>query len=307
MTAGSDGSAARDDLAGTLLALGAATLWGTSGIFSVVLFRAGVTPLDVALFRPLVATAGLVAWSLAFHRSALWPGRRDVLMLWGVGGAVTAAFQVGYQLATESVGVPATVGMLYLGAPLVMLAGRPLLGETPTRRQVGFGLLAVVGVWGIVSGTRGADIETNAAGLWWGAVTATAYAGYTLFGRWGGRRWPAFTTVMHCYLGATLYLAVALPLLGPVSWPQTPRLQGILFVYGLATVSIAVLLFYEALRRVPASRVAVVGTAEPVVAALLAAIVLEQTLTPTGVGGLIVVVVGVVGASTGIRRRAKPS
>lgn len=307
MTPASGEPSRNDGLVGTLEALGASALWGTSGIFSVVLFRAGVAPLEVAYYRPLVATLVLVLWSIAFQRDALWPGRRDVALLWLVGGLVTAAFQVGYQMATESVGVPATVGMLYLGAPLVMLAGPRLLGETPTRRQIGFGLLAVGGVWGVVTGTRGADISLNAMGLFWGGITATAYAGYTLFGRWGGRRWPALTTVMHSYLGATLYLTAILPILGPVDWPEAGRSQLLLIVYGVATVSVAVLLFYDALRKVSATRVAVIGTVEPMIAALLAATLLGQTLTAGGIAGLLIVVVGVAGASTGVRRPAGPS
>lgn len=295
-----------DEVVGTLEVFGAAGLWGTSGIFSVLLFRAGAGADDVAFFRPLVATVALVSWALLRERRALWPGR-DLLVLWGVGGGVTALFQLSYQMATEAVGVPATVGMLYLAPLLVMAGGRPLLGEVPARTQVVFGSLAVVGVWAVVAGARGAEVSLDAAGVTWGLVTAAGYAGYTLFGRWAASRWSPLTTVLQSYLGATVILAVVLPVLGgPPTWPAGIRSGVLLVAYGVLTVAVAVLLFYDALRRIPAARASVTATVEPVVAAILAAAVLGQHLTATGWIGLVLVVAGVAGA-TGIRRRAAPS
>jgi drug/metabolite transporter (DMT)-like permease len=296
----------RSDAVGTFEVLAAASLWGTSGLFSVWLFRAGVGPLDVALFRPLVAAVALAIWALLRQRAALWPGR-DLAVLWGIGGGVTAVFQLGYQSSTEAVGVPATVGMLYVAPLLVMAAGVPLLGERPTARQVGFGLVAVAGVWAVVAGARGADVALSARGIAWGLVTAGGYAGYTLFGRWASGRWSPLTTVLHSQLGASLVLAIAIPAAwGPVHWPEEPGSAALLSAYGVLTVAVAVLLFYDALRRIPAARASVTATIEPVVAAVLAAAILGQTLTGWGWAGLVLVVVGVAGA-TGLRRRAAPS
>jgi drug/metabolite transporter (DMT)-like permease len=296
----------RAEAVGTVEVLAAAALWGTSGLFSVGLFRAGVHPLDVALFRPAVAAVALAAWALLRQRGALWPGR-DLAVLWLVGGGVTAVFQLGYQSATDAVGVPATVGMLYLAPLLVMVAGVPLLGERPTRRQVGFGLVAVAGVWAVVAGARGADVVLSPAGIAWGLVTAAGYAGYTLFGRWAAGRWAPLTTVLHSQVGASIVLAVVLPLVwGPVRWPREAGSAALLTAYGILTVAVAVLLFYDALRRIPAARASVTATIEPVVAAVLAAAVLGQTLTGWGWVGLSLVVFGVAGA-TGLRRRAAPS
>lgn len=303
---GADGARRREDLIGTAEVLGAATLWGTSGIFSVLLFRRGVGPVDVALFRPLAATAFLLLWAVVRDRRALWPGAGAAAILWGVGGGVTAVFQLAYQMSTDAVGVPATVGMLYLAPLMVMAAGGRILGERPGARQVVWGTVAVVGVWAVVGGARGAEVSLGPAGLAWGLATAAGYAGYTLFGRWGGRRWTPLTTVLHSYLGGSVILAVALPAAwGPVAWPGDPEAGALLVAYGLLTVAVAVVLFYDALRRIPAARASVTATVEPVVAATLAALLLDQHLTALGWGGLALVVAGVAGAT--LRRRAAPS
>ena len=56
-----DGGERRGGWLGFTEALAAASLWGTSGIFSVVLFRDGVSPESVALVRPALGLAFLLA------------------------------------------------------------------------------------------------------------------------------------------------------------------------------------------------------------------------------------------------------
>jgi DME family drug/metabolite transporter len=213
---------------------------------------------------------------------------------------VTALFQLAYQFATEAMGVPATVGMLYLAPVMVMALSGPLLGERPGRCQVTLGVVAVVGVWLVVAGARGAEVTLNARGIAWGLANAAGYAGYTLFGRWAVPRFGSLATVMHSYWAACLILAVALPTVagpGAFTLPTGGRGWALLVGYGLLTIAVAVLVFYDALRRIPAHRASVVATVEPVVAALLAGVLLGQHLVPAGWLGLALVVTGVAGSA----------
>jgi len=103
---------ADDAVLGYVEVLAAATLWGSSGIFAVFLFRHGLTPESVALLRPLVGVVflGLLLAVTAPGRGL--PDRRGLLFLAGLGGGLTAVFQLAYQMAVESVGVPTTVALL---------------------------------------------------------------------------------------------------------------------------------------------------------------------------------------------------
>jgi len=284
--------------AGYVEVLAAASLWGSSGIFSVALFRAGVPPESVALLRPLAGLLFLVGGALLFRRRALQTPRRGLLVCAGVGGAATALFQVAYQMSTDAVGVPTTVALLYLAPALVLAGAGPLIGERPTRRQIVLGAVSVCGVWLTVTGARGASISLSPAGLGWGLSAAAAYAGYTLFGRYASPRWGSVATVLHSTWGACLILLVAVPVgWGPVPLPTASRAWVLLALYGLLTIAVAAFLFYDALGRVPAGHVSILATAEPVVAALLATVLLDQGLTPAGWVGLCLVVLGVAGAS----------
>ena len=61
-------------------------------------------------------------------------------------------------------------------------------------------------------------------------------------------------------------------------------------------MSVAALLYFDGLKHVEASRASIIATAEPVVASILAAVLLGQTMEPLGWLGLVLVVGGVAGA-----------
>lgn len=287
----------RQALIGYLEVLGAATLWGSSGIFSVYLFRTGLPPESVALLRPLVGAVFLTALVAVRSPRALRPSGRALLYLAGLGGALTAVFQIAYQVAVDIVGVPTTVALLYLSPAMVVAIAGPLLGEWPSLRRVGLAVLSVAGVWMTVLGARGVDVEITTVGLLWGVLAAMAYGGYTLFGRHASPRHGSLATALHSTLGACLVLAVVVPAWqGGLVLPATSTAWGVLILFGLLTIAVAVLLFYDGLGRIEASRASITTTVEPVIAALLATWLLDQRLTGIGWVGLMLVVAGVAGA-----------
>lgn len=298
----------RDAVLGYLEVLAAASLWGSSGIFSVFLFREGMTPESVALLRPVVGLVFLLGL-VAFRRpSALRPGARGLLFLAGVGGGLTAVFQLAYQMAIEEVGVPTTVALLYLAPALVVAVSGPLLGEWPTRRRVVLAAVSVVGVWLTVLGARGVDVRLGPEGIAWGITAGAGYAGYTLFGRHASRRHGSLATVFWSTAGACILLALALPAMGlaPDLPPSMPAWL-LLVAFGLFTIALASFLFYDALGRIEAGRASISSTLEPVVAALLAAWLVDQRLTASGWVGLLLVVAGVAGAYATRRRGSAPT
>jgi drug/metabolite transporter, DME family len=283
---------------GYLEVLGAASLWGSSGIFSVALFRRGMDPAGLALWRPWIGVLFLIIGVWLFRPGAFRVPARGLFWMAGVGGLATAVFQVAYQMSTEAVGVPTTVALLYLAPALVLAAAGPLLAEPPSRRQIGLATVSVVGVWLTVVGARDAELHLSVEGLLWGFAAAASYASYTLLGRYAAPRWGSVPTVLHATWGACVLLAITVPLLwGRPALPADGLALILLGFYGLLTVAVAAFLFYDALGRIPAGHVSILATVEPVVAALLATVLVDQGLTPLGWLGLALVVTGVAGAS----------
>jgi DME family drug/metabolite transporter len=249
-----------------------------------------------ALLRPGLGQIVLTLGALLFARASLRPGWRGFLMLAGAGGAITAVFQLAYQTSLAGSGVTTTVALLYLSPAFTLTASGPLLGEWPTWRQLALAAVSVVGVWLTVTGARGVDTTLDLHGLGWGVLAGATYDGYTLFGRWASLKHGSYATLVHSNLGACVLLAFALPLMGiQIVAPQSARGWTVLSAYAVFTLAASSALYYDALGRIRAGRAAIATTLEPVVAAILATIFLDQGLAPRGWIGLAMVVGGVAG------------
>lgn len=290
---------------GYLEAIAAACLWGSSGIFSVHLFRKGVPPESVALLRSVIGALVLVAVFGVLRPSSLYVSRGGLLMLGLGGGVAVAIFQLAYQLSTDAVGVPTTVALLYLAPAVVVAAAGPLLGEWPTRTRAALVAVTLVGVWLSVAGATDVPAAFGSAGLAWGGLAGLSYAAYTLFGRFVSPRYGAVPTVVYSTIGASVVLTVTLlSTEGAIELPHTKTAWALLVVFGATTIALAQFLFFDALARIEASRASLATAIEPVVAAILATLLLDQGLRSQGWIGIVLVVAGVVGVGLTGRRAA---
>lgn len=289
-------------LLGYFEAVTAASLWGSSGIFAVHLFRLGVPPETVALLRPLVGAALLFAGFALLDRSVLAIDARGVLILGLGGGAAVGVFQIAYLVSTDAVGVPTTVALLYMAPAIVTAAAGPVLGEWPTRRRVALVALTLAGVWLSVLGAADVQPAFGGGGLSWGVLAALSYATYTVFGRYFAPQFGAARTVLYSTLGACAVLGVVLPFTAePLVAPSSLEAWVLLLAFGGLTITLAQFLFFDALRRIEASGASIATAAEPAVAAILASILLSQGLSPVGWAGITLVVAGVVGVGLSAR------
>lgn len=290
---------------GYLEVTAAAALWGTSGIFSTMLFRDGMNAGSGALLRPAFGQLVLLLGALAWARRSLRPGWRGFLVLAGAGGAITAVFQLAYQSSLAGSGVTTTVALLYLSPAFTLAASGPVLDEWPSPRRLALAALSVAGVWLTVTGAAGDDGRLDPRGLGWGVLAGAAYAGYTLFGRWASLRHGSYATLLHSNFGACVLLGLALPLFGvAIVLPASPRGWAALWTYAVFTLAGSSVLYYDALGRIEAGRAAIATTLEPVVAAILATLLLHQGLEPRGWLGLAMVVAGVAGGYAAESARA---
>lgn len=297
------GEGAGDRLLGYAEAVGAASLWGSSGIFAVNLFRLGVPPESLALLRPLVGGALLVALVALRSVRTLRVDLAGFVVLALGGGLAIGVFQLAYQLSTDAVGVPSTVALLYLAPAVVAAASGPLLGEWPDRTRIALLVVTLSGVWLSVLGADEVVAEFGNTGVAWGVLAGVSYGVYTLFGRYASPRYGAMRTVVYSTMGSVAFLALAVPATsGPVVWPASGRAWLLLLAFALLTIAMAHVLFFDALARIDASRASIATAVEPVVAAILATALLGQGLAGAGWIGIGLVAVGVAGVGFTARR-----
>jgi DME family drug/metabolite transporter len=291
-------NARRTRLIGYLCALGAGTLWGTTGPLSTALYAQGAEITGIGFWRIAVATLAFLAYG-ALRRDLFAVDRRTLLLAGLLGGALVALFEVAYQFAIAGAGVAGAAALLYTAPVMVALLADPLLGERLTATRLLLALLVAAGAALTVRGGAPAGVVSAGgpgviAGVAGGLAAAAAYAGTTVLAR---SVVPRIGSVRFLFLeiaGGTVLLGVLLPLTGRAPLPPA---TGAAWVYVLAlagaTVLAANFLFFGGVKRIEAAPTAVAATIEPVVAALLALALFTQQLSPAGWLGLAMVVGGV--------------
>jgi drug/metabolite transporter (DMT)-like permease len=259
--------------------LAAACCWATQGIaYGLILDGIQTDGLTVVTLRAITATALLWGWLAITDRSALKIPRSDLPAFAVLGLVAITIFYPAlfYAYAWTSVSVATT--LLYLAPALVALGAAAILGEALTRGKIVALVLTFVGSALIVQVTQPGNLTGNAAGIALGLVAAASYATYSLLGKHLLRR-HRMATVLAAYLLFGTLLLIGLKLVvAPQTWPAPGEALSIGLYTGVMTTLVPITLFTFGLSRLPSGDATILLTFEPVVAFVLAAVVLGESL-----------------------------
>jgi drug/metabolite transporter, DME family len=275
--------------------LAAASCWATQGVaYGLILDGIQTDGLTVVTLRAITATVLLWGWLAVTDRSALTIPRSDLPAFAVLGLVAITIFYPAlfYAYAWTSVSVATT--LLYLAPALVTLGAAAFLGEALTRGKSMALVLTFVGSALIVQITQPANLTGNAAGIVLGLVAAASYATYSLLGKHLLRR-HRMATVLAAYLLLGTLLLIALKLIvAPQTWPAPREALAIGLYTGVMTTLVPITLFTFGLSRLPSADATILLTFEPVVAFVLAAVVLGESLDASQWLGAVAVLGGVV-------------
>lgn len=287
----------------------AGILWGTGGLgMQIIREHEPMSVLTVSAWRMALAAVVLLA-AVALLRQA-----RDVARLLRtrpgpavLAGVATGAYQALYFGSVVNVGVTvATVVSLGLAPVLVTAAECVRDRRLPSGRAVGVLVLALTGLV-LVSSTAGLG-ETGphpVLGVLLAAASGATYAVTTML----AERIAATTTPLALTTVATGAGALALMPLGiwgargeaPLVTTDTTAVATLIYL-GLFTMALAYLLLYAGLRTTTGSAAVVASLLEPVTAAVVAAVLLDERLGVLGIVGTVLIL----GAVAGLDRRETP-
>lgn len=274
-------------MAGVALALAGACLWGTTGT-SQALLAGDPSPVAVGALRALVAAAALLSLSLLRGPGRWLHTLRGVRPGWlMMAGASVAAYQLTFFAAVARTGVAVgTLVMLATAPGAAGLAGWLLRGRRPSRLWAVATLVGLAGAALLVLGSGGSR-RLDEWGLLLAVAAGAAFALYSVAGReLGGGDQVALTSGI--FLVASLALAVPL-LRQDLGFVAGPRNLVVLGWLGVVATAVAYLLYQQGLRRIDAATASTVALAEPMVANLLAVLVLHEPFTAVmGLGVLLV-------------------
>lgn len=282
----------------------AGVLWGTGGLVVALLHGcSGLGGVTASAWRMILAAGAVLLFAVLTQRwhSVMTTFRAYPLPIVAVGMG-TAVYQALYFVSVLLVGVSVSTVVSLGLAPLLAAAWEHATGRTrPTVREVVVLTAALVGLV-LVSLNAGNVSSTAAAepglGLCLAVVAGATYAGTTLLGHTLAARVDAIalnacaTTVGAVSLAPFLVLAA---MTGETVLPTDVKSLVLLAYLGVASMALAYGLLYLGLRTVTGSAATVATLLEPVSAALLAALFLNETLTWATLLGGALILAGVAG------------
>jgi drug/metabolite transporter (DMT)-like permease len=268
------------------------------GVIAKHAFELGIPPSTLAEWRILFAFLVFLVLTLAFRRRDLQAVRRSdlpLLALFGVLGVL--AVQLVYYESIQRIPIGVALVIEYT-APLMILAYWRMRG-----RHVGAvlwlaGVLTLVGCYFVVGAYDAQLRQVNAFGAALAAIDALILAAYFLLTEKLVKRYSSWALLCVGFGAAALAWSIIRP---PWTLPWS-MLTGELALYVVGVVVIATVVPYlfsvAAVRLIPAARVGLTSTSEPVIAAVVAWMLIGQSLEPLQVIGGAIVVAGILVAQS---------
>jgi drug/metabolite transporter (DMT)-like permease len=286
------------------MALAAALLWGFNGTVSKVTMEGALSSLQLVELRSIGAFAVLAAGLLVLAPGQLRFRRDELPWLVAFGVAGLAFVQLLYLIAIRRLEVGVALLIEYTAPVLVALYARFVLKQHVRSRVWAAIALSLVGLALVVDVAHGVTLD--GLGVAAALSAALAYAVYVLLAeRSVGDRSSTWLLCWGFFFASVFWAFVApwwsfpfgrldddISLLGHLSRFSLPVWLLMISNVFVGTV-LPFFLILRALRHLPATRVAIAATAEPVVATVVAWAWLGEALGPDQLVGGAVVLAGI--------------
>ena len=278
----------------------AALQFGTVVVLGKIVERHLAVPSMLAIRFGIAAF--LLAAVMVVRRELPAPAAGERLPLAALGVAGYAVEASLFFLALRH-GQAAAVTLLFFTYPVIVALASWVLGRGAPGWLLGGSLLcAMAGAALVVVASGGLAIRP--LGVLFALLSATTFSAYLILadlvltrtGPLAGSMWVSAWAA----IGLAVYALVSNDAQAPASGPQWIRLAGM----GVATAGAFVCLFAGLLRLGPV-RTAIVSAAEPLAAAVLAALFLHEPIRASVAGGGVLILIGAVAASVA-RARGQP-
>ena len=288
---------------GLILIIISATSFGVMPIFARLAYNAGAEPITVLFLRFTIA-AVVMNLIMVLGRT-VYPRGLILLELILLGAICYVGESLAYFLALKMTSAGLVALLLYIYPALVTALSAIFLKEHLTRVKIVALFLALSGTALTLRISGGGSL----LGILLGIAAAVDYAIYILLGsRILRRSGPMGSTTVIISSTAGVYAGIVA--IRGVTYPATST--GWISIIAIALIStvLAFITFFAGLKRIGPTSASTLSTVEPIVAVVLAAIVLGETISPFQIFGGILILAAVVLLATsdkwrGILRREK--
>lgn len=278
---------------GFFFLVGATSLWGISGTVAKILFNQQVNPMHLVTIRLTLSFLVLLVYLALWKPHLLRVKKTDLPYLAVLGTAGIALVQFSYLFTISQTNVATAVFLQYLAPGIVAAYAFLFQGEKMGPAKLLALLLTAGGGYLIVNGAPGGGLAVNLSGLVSGLVSAATLAFYTLYGKKGLSTLNPWTMLLYCFgFGALIWNVFQPPWIAMVGHSAT---EWYFFLYIAVFATVLPFGFYFCgLNYLTPVITGLTSTLEPVVAAVVAFLVLGEFMYPLQLVGCSMILAGVV-------------
>lgn len=273
------------------LALAGAALYGLGGVIAKDAFTAGIAPSEMAQLRAIFSFIVLLAALALFGRRHLRARRRDLPLLALFGALGLAAVNGTYYESIARLPLGVALAIQYT-APLLLLVIARTTGRDVGGRLWIAAVATLAGCFFVVGAYDARLRDLNAEGTVVAVVAMLTFACYLLMAERIVRTYTPWTMLVYGLGFATVAWAVyRVPTRLPweLALANWPLVVGVVFIATLFPY----VLTLGAVSLLPAARVGLTSTFEPVVGAILGFMLLGEVLQVPQIAGGALVLAGI--------------
>jgi drug/metabolite transporter (DMT)-like permease len=273
-------------------------LWALNLSVTRYILTHGLEPLSYATVRYGLAALVFVALALATERTLRF-ARTDLPLL-ALAAVILWLNQLAFVFALDAT-TASTIGLVLGAIPIfAALIGLVVGTERASGRFWAAALVSFAGV-GLVAVGSGGELSTDVKGIALGLATAATWAAYSVA---AGPLMRAYSpSGMSAIVVPGAWIAIAVSGVGQTSdqdWSVPWEIWSLLVLATLGPLVLTNVLWFRSIHRIGANRATLAANLQPFVAALLAVVLLSESITALQILGGALIALGLVA----VRRRA---
>lgn len=272
-----------------LLIVIASVMWGTSAIFSNLLYPNGFTPIQVTAMRGSVS-AILMSLYVFITNKNLFKISLSQLFWFALGG-ISMFLAAYFYYESMSVGSVSVAVMLMYTAPIFVMTYSVLfLGEKLTLPKLISIIFVFVGC-ALISGVFG-GVEFNLWGVVTGLLSGISYSAYNIIAKVQiSKKGNPISASVYCYIFMALMSFCFADIHGIFTIANTSPLYlySLILGVGIFTVTLPYSLYTLSLKYIPVGTASALGIIEPMTATLFSVVLFNEPLSvPSCIGILLI-------------------
>ncbi|MFZ5647449.1 MAG: DMT family transporter [Bacillota bacterium] len=278
---------------GFLFILAADMMWSFSAIVAKFLFNRQMSPFDLVQIRIILSFSILAAYLFLFNRKLLKIDHQDILYMITIGVLGVASVQFTYYLTISQTNVATAIFLQYLAPIFILLYSLAAGKESISPIKLITLICATLGGFLMVKGTPEAGMAVNLPGLLSGLASAIFFAFYTVYGKYGLKKYSPWTVLAWGMgVGGAVWALYNPP------WLTFSRYASagdwLFFVYLAVFATILPFgFFFKGLNYLTPVVAGITSTMEPVLAGILAYLLLGEALTFMQITGCLLILTAV--------------